>query len=361
MKRVGNLFMKIADYSNLCRAHLNARKGKAYYTEVQEVDRNVDFYIRELQLMILSKKFTTSKYEVFKISEPKERMISKLPYFPDRIVHHAIMQVLQPIWDKTCIYDSYAAIPGKGIHAGYYRLKKFLRDRNNTKYCLKFDVQKFYPSVNHDILLDEVKRKIKCRDTLWLLEDIIRSVEGDKGLPIGNYLSQYLSNIYLNHFDHWIKEKLNCEYYIRYCDDAIILHKDKAFLRDRLSDIEEYLWFNLKLILNNKTQIFPIESRGIDFLGYRTYPEFSLLRKSSKKKFKQKIKKIEESWQAMRSMHVLCSVMSYLGWLIHCNSFNLLEKYIYKNQNILDILEVARMDLNLKRNPVKKFYNKNTR
>ena len=351
MKRASDLFMKIVDYDNLYLAHLNARKGKKHYTAVKEVDNDIDFYIRELQSMLLSKKFNTSKYKIFKIYKPKERTIYKLPYFPDRIVHHAVMQILQPIWDKTFIYDSYAATPGKGIHAGYYRLKKFLRDEENIKYCLKMDIQKFYPSVNHTILLNEIERKIKCKDTLWLLENVIRSIIGNKGIPIGNYLSQYLSNVYLNRFDHWIKEKLKCRYSIRYCDDSVILHKDKSFLRDRLDDIEEYLWFKLKLTLNSKTQIFPVESRGIDFLGYRTYPKYSLLRKSSAKRFKQKINYVEKNWQKLGSIHILSSIMSYIGWLIHCNSYNLLSKHVFNNRQILTILSKAVQELELKRNP----------
>jgi len=357
MKRAGDLFTKIVDYDNLCLAHLNARKGKRHYVAVKEVDGDIGFYIRELQSMLLSKRFTTSKYKIFKIYKPKERTIYKLPYFSDRIVHHAAMQILQPIWDNTFIYDSYAATPGKGIHAGYYRLRDFLRDKENTKYCLKMDIQKFYPSINHTILLNEVRRKIKCKDTLWLLENVIRSVDGNKGVPIGNYLSQYLSNLYLNRFDHWIKEKLKCKYYIRYCDDSVILHKDKAFLKDRLDDIDEYLWFNLKLTLNRKTQIFPVESRGIDFLGYRTYPKYSLLRKSSARNFKQKIKHIENDWKKLRPTHVLSSIMSYMGWLMHCNSHNLLKRHILDNQPVLKIFSRAAHRIGLKRNPMIKMLN----
>jgi len=358
MKRYDNLFDKIIDYDNLILAHLNARKGKHYYSEVKEVNKDIDSYIGKLQFSLLGKNFTTSDYEIFTIKKPKERIIYKLPYFPDRIVHHAIMQILQPIWDKTFIYDSYAAVPGKGIHAGYYRLKQFLKDKENTQYCLKLDVEKFYPNINHNILFNLVEKKIKCEDTLWLLKDIIRSVPGGKGLPIGNYLSQYFSNIYLNYFDHWIKEKIRCKYYIRYCDDNVILYKNKEFLNWLLEKIELYFWNHLKLKLNKKSQIFPVNSRGIDFLGYRTYSQYSLLRKSSYKKFRKKISLIEQKYKTLKSKHVLSSIMSYLGWLMHCNSYNLLERYIYGNQNILDIFENVRIDLNLRENPMTKFKEK---
>jgi len=358
MKRHTNLFEKIIDYGNLVLAHLNARKGKDYYSEVKKVDKNMDFYLRKLQISLLNRNFTTSEYEIFTITEPKERIIYKLPYFPDRIVHHAIMQILQPIWDKTFIFDSYAAVPRKGIHAGYYRLKQFLRDKENTKYCLKIDIKKYYPSIDHNILFNLIKMKIKCKDVLWLLEDIIRSVSGNKGLPIGNYLSQYLSNIYLNYFDHWIKEKVRCKYYIRYCDDSVILYKNKEYLNWLLEKIRLHLWNHLKLKLNKKSQIFPVESRGIDFLGYKTYHQYSLLRKSSHKKFKQKIDYIKQNYNKLKSKYIISSIMSYVGWLVHCDSHNLLNKYIYKDEFILNIIENASKDLNLKRNPIDKFMEK---
>ncbi|HWQ62916.1 MAG TPA: reverse transcriptase domain-containing protein, partial [Methanospirillum sp.] len=186
MKRFGNLFSQIVDTDNLLTAHLNARRGKSQYGEVQMVNQDPEVFIAEIQRMLISKTFTTSPYELKEIFEPKQRTIYKLPYFPDRVVQHAVMQVIQPIWDKVFIFDLYSAIPGKGLHAGSYRLRKFLKDVPNTQYCLKFDISKFYPSMNHDILLSLVEKKIKCKDTLWLLENVIRSTPG---VPIGNYLS----------------------------------------------------------------------------------------------------------------------------------------------------------------------------
>lgn len=209
MKRYGKLFNKIVDLNNIALAHKNAKKGKSHYAKVREVEKDPERYIQDI---LVNKTFTTSKYKTKLIHEPKERIIYKLPYFPDRIIHHAIMNVIQPIWDKVFIYDLYSAIPGKGLHAGISRLRQFLKDRENTQYCLKFDIKNFYPSISHDILFELVRRKIKCKDTLWLLEDIIRSPGGNKNLPIGNYLSQYFGNIYLNWFDHWLKEEKGMKY-----------------------------------------------------------------------------------------------------------------------------------------------------
>lgn len=338
MKRHGNLYNYIIDIDNLRLAHINARKGKTQYSAVKLVDYDVDSYMWQLHDMLGNKSFHTSQYTTKQIYEPKQRTIYKLPYFPDRIVHHAIMNVLQPIWDKTFIYDLYSAIPGKGLHAGSYRLRQFLRDEQNTQYCLKFDISKFYPSINHDILLEMISKKIKCKDTMWLLEDIIRSPGGSTNVPIGNYLSQYFSNLYLSKFDHWLKEDKGMKYYIRYCDDGVILHKDKQFLKGMKKEIEGYMSDNLKLTINPKTTILKVNRQGVDFLGYKCFRNYTLLRKSSAKNFKHKISIIQKHHRKMCPSHITSSIMSYTGWLNHCESRNLLNKYILKNKNMLDIL-----------------------
>jgi hypothetical protein len=257
------------------------------------------------------------------------------------------MQILQPIWDKTFIYDLYSAIPKKGIHNGHYRLRSFLKDKPNTKYCLKYDVSKFYPNINHDILYSQIQTKIKCKDTLWLLHDIIYSIEGKTNVPIGNYLSQYFSNIYLNEFDHWLKEDMQTKYYIRYCDDGVILDKDKEYLKYLLIDIEKYFNNNLKLKLNNKTQIFNVDQRGIDFLGYREYRTYSLLRKSSARSFKNRIKLYTDHPDKYTSQHIISSIMSMYGWAKHCNSYNLLNKYLFSNEKLNIIISGCCNDLKI--------------
>lgn len=328
MKRYGNLFEKIIDKDNLRLAHLNARKGKTHYTDVKKVDADTDKYIDKLHAMLLNHTYRTSPYKTKEISEPKKRLIYKLPYFPDRIVHHAIMNVLQPIWDKTFIHDLYSAIPGKGLHAGSYRLRQFMKDKAGTSYCLKFDISKYYPSINHDILLGMVRRKIKCKDTLWLLEEIIRSPGGNTNVPIGNYLSQYLSNLYLSEFDHWIKEKCRIEYYIRYCDDGVILHSSKAYLKELLVEIRKYL-SSIGLTLNPKTKIIDVDRCGIDFLGYIHHRGYTLLRKSSSRNMKDKLKFIVKHSTILDPVYIVSCIMSYAGWLRHCNSFNYRCRHMY--------------------------------
>jgi len=354
MKRYGSLFQKIVDPDNIRLAHKNAKKGKSHYSEVLEVERNPEQHIREIQDMLINKTFTTAKYRTKIIHEPKTRIIYKLPYFPDRIIHHAVMNVIQHIWDKVFIYDLYSAIPGKGLHKGVLKLRHFMRDDENTRYCLKFDIRNFYPSVNHDVLIGLVKRKIKCKDTLWLLENIIRSPGGGENIPIGNYLSQYFGNIYLNWFDHWLKEEKQMKYYIRYCDDGVILHKSKEVLNNLLEEIEIYLGENLQLKLNPKTQIFPVDTRGIDFLGYRSFRDYTLLRKSSATRFKRKIRFIERNYVKLEPQYIISSVMSCCGWIKFCDGHHLLRIHILENESILEIIDESSKILNIN-NPLQNF------
>jgi len=341
MKRHGDLYRQITSYDNLLLAHLNARRGKTGTFEVQTVDKQPMKYLKELQRLLISKQFTTSPYERFLIHEPKEREISKLPYFPDRIVQHAVMNIMGPLWDKAFISDVYSAIPGRGIHAGLTRLRHFLANKHGTRYCLQFDISKFYPFVDQDILMKLVERKIKCPDTLWLLQNIIRSPESDKGIPIGNYLSQYFANIYLNWFDHWLKETLKARYYIRYADDGVILDGNKRRLNAIHKAIAAYFKNNLELSLNPKTQIYPVDVRGIDFLGYRTFREYTLLRKRSVRSFKDTLAAIKAQWPDVEPQHVVSTIMARVGWINHCNGHNLTEKYLLRDQTIMRIMDEA--------------------
>ena len=340
---------------NLRLAHRNARCGKAHYTAVQEVNANEDKLLRDLQQLLVSKAFHTADYRTRIIYEHKKRLVYILPYYPDRIVQHAAMSILQPIWDALFIHDSYSGIPGKGIHTALNRLDGFLKDTENTKYCLQFDIKSYYPSVNHDILLDRIRRKIKCEDTLWLLEDVIRSVDDDKGIPIGNYLSQYFANVYLDGLDHWLKQQKHVRYYIRYNDDGVILHSSKAFLHGLWREIEQYLDERLKLCLNPKTQVYPVDTRDIDFLGYRTFRSYRLLRKSSAKRFKRKVRHIVDNSEGLRPQHIVSSIMSYIGWLQYANCYNLLKKCVLTNQPLLNVLRGCCEELGFE-NPLRSKY-----
>jgi len=317
MKRVNNLYQRICSIENLQLADTTARKGKLTQPGVITHDQNREENIKTLHLMLINKTYKTSEYTTFTIHEPKERLIFRLPYFPDRIVHHAVMNILEPIFISAFTADTYSCIKKRGIHAAANAVKKALRDVPNTQYCLKLDIQKFYPNIDHDILKQLLRRKIKDRDLLWLLDSIIDSAEG---LPIGNYLSQYFANFYLTYFDHWIKQDKQVKYYFRYADDLVIMAADKPYLHQLLFEIRQYLTENLKLKLKENYQIFPVDKRGIDFVGYVFYHTHTRLRKSIKKNFAR----------MMAMNRNLQSIASYFGWAKHCNGNHLLKKLLYE-------------------------------
>ena len=305
MKRVGNLYDKIYDIENIREAHRNARKRKTHYKEVKEVDADVDKYCYDIQAMLRDKTFVNGKYEVFKKTEKgKEREIYKLPYFPDRIIHHAIMQVLEPIWKKTLIADTYQSIKGRGIHKAKNKIQPLLR-KYKVQYALKMDIKKFYPSIDNGILKQILRKKLKCKDTLWLLDVIVDSTTG---VPIGNYLSQYFGNLYLTYVDHEVKEKLGVRYYFRYCDDIVVLDNSKEKLHNIRVDVASRV-AKLKLVLKDNYQVQRIDDRGLDFLGYRMFHTYTLLRPRVAKGLKK----------ANRAE----SLASYNGWVVSSSGYNL--------------------------------------
>lgn len=314
MKRIGNLYHKVYDIKNLRIADKKARRGKKNQGGIKRHDRFREENIINLHYVLKNKEYITSEYRLFTIFDGKQRDIYRLPYYPDRITHHAIMNVLEPVFVSCFTKDTYSCIKGRGIHKALENLTKSLKDVEGTKHCLKLDMHKFYPSVKNEILKKLLRKKFKDKDLLCLLYNIIDSAQG---VPIGNYLSQYFANFYLTYFDHWIKEGLKVKHYFRYCDDIVILSDSKEELHRILHEIIEYLEKNLELKLSNY-QIFPVESRGIDFVGYRSFHKFILLRDGIKRRFIRMIKYNKNDK----------SIASYNGWLMHSNSFNLRNKYL---------------------------------
>lgn len=316
MKRIGNLYSDICSIDNLELADSKARKSKLRRKDVLLHDKDKDLNILKLNEALLNKTFRTSEYKHFKIFEGKERTISSLPYYPDRIVHHAIMNKLEPVFTSVFTANTYSCIKGRGIHGAAKAVKKALKDVPNTKYCLKLDIKQFYPSIDHDILKTIIRRKIKDKDLLWLLDEIIDSADG---VPIGNYLSQYFANLYLTYFDHWLKEVKKVRYCFRYADDIVILSNSKQYLHKLLAEIREYLDVNLKLTIKKNYQIFEVSIRGIDFVGYVFFHTHTKLRKSIKKEFAKMMSR-RRNWQ---------SYSAYNGWLLHCNGNHLRKKLLY--------------------------------
>lgn len=332
LKRYGNLYEKIYDMENLRKAHKNAKKGKGWYDEVKMVEADPEQYLGQLQQMLINKTYNTSEYEIFiKRDSLKEREIYKLPYFPDRICQWAILQVIEPYIINSLTADTYSAIPKRGIHQAFHKLQDSIQnDVPGTQYCLKLDVKKYYPSIDHYILKTKFRQLFKDPNLIWLLDEIIDSTPGDKGIPIGNYLSQYCGNYYLSGFDHWIKEVKRVKYYFRYMDDIVILANTKEELHQLRKDIAEYFRVELKLTIKENWQVFPTFDRGVDFVGYRIFLNYVLLRKTTCKQFKRKMRFIRGMMERGEELKFSswCAVNSYSGWLIPCDSYRLADKYI---------------------------------
>lgn len=317
VKRLTNLFDSNCTIEKLREAYLNAKKGKTKSYGVKQFEKDVEGNLMKLQNDLMNLQFKTSEYSNFTLNEyGKERLISRLPFYPDRIVHHWLMLILEPIWNSIFIRDTYACIKNRGIHDGLKRLTKNLKNED-TVYCLKIDVRKFYPSIDHEILKLIIRKKIKDSKLLLVLDEIIDSAPG---VPIGNYLSQYLANLYLAYFDHYMKEMQKVKYYHRYADDVVILHSDKRYLHALLVNISDYLNQNLNLQLKGNYQVFPIELRGIDYLGYKSYHSHILIRKSIKKRMFRRISQITSDNYKQK-------IAAYNGWLNHANAHNLKTKY----------------------------------
>lgn len=288
MKRLGNVWEQIIAPDNLRESIRKAARGKRHRTSVLRVEENVDHYVDALHELLASGQYRTSRYNIKTIYEPKERQIYCLPFYPDRIVHHAVMNVLEPYWDRKLIFDTYSCRQGKGQHKGSTRCMEFVR---KYRHVLKGDVSKFYPSIDHEVLKGLMRRQIKDPHLLALLDEIIDSANTTgthpkgKNCPIGNLLSQWFGNLYLGELDRFVKHELRCKPYIRYCDDFVLFSNDKAQLHEWLERIEAFLDDKLKLRLS-KRAVFPV-AHGIDFLGYRHFPDKVLVRKRTVKKWRQ--------------------------------------------------------------------------
>lgn len=254
----------------------------------------------------------------------------------DRVLHHSIFRILYPIFDRTFIYDSYSCRLNKGTHKAVSRFVKFTRklSRNNTKriFALKCDIRKFFDSVDQDILLELIKKKIKDSDAIWLIKKIVKSFID--GIPLGNVTSQLFANIYLNGLDQFIKHKFKAKYYLRYCDDFVILGENKEYLTNLIPLVDNFLKEKLKLFLHQDKIIIRKYHQGIDFLGYVVLPYYRALRTKTKRRI---LKKIKKRYQDLRTGLVSeqsfnQGLQSYLGILKHCRGYKIRKqiiKFIY--------------------------------
>ena len=341
MKRIGNIYSKICDKNNILKAINKASLRKKDRANVKKIIDNPLFYTEYLYKMLKNKEYKPNPYTEVKIQDgvrKKERIIYKPQFFPDQVIHWALMLQLEPILLRGMYYYCCGSVKNRGIHHGAKYIKKILvRDKKNTKYCLKLDVKKFYPSINKEILKHKFLKIIKCRNTLDLIDLIIDSSK--EGLPIGNYTSQWFANFYLQDLDHYIKENLKIPYYIRYMDDMVLFHRNKKELHKVRVKIEEFLK-NEDLRLKENWQLFKTDSRPIDFLGYKFYRGYTTIRKSNCLRIRRRVKKIIK--KPILLPKDAAAILSYTGWLKHSNSYNFSKKYIDPYINLDKCKEVIK-------------------
>ncbi len=300
--------------------------GKRSQTRVKKIIDSIDEYAIKIQRLLANKTYKPSPYIIKIIQDgasKKTRTIHKPKYFPDQIIHWALMLQIQSVIMRGMYPYSCGSVPGRGTSYGQNTLRRWLdTDYKNTKYCLKMDVSKFYPSVDNDILKEMFRHKIKDKDCLWLIDSIIDS---SQGLPIGNYTSQWFANFFLQGLDHYIKEKLGVKYYIRYVDDLVLLGSNKKKLHKVRRSISDYL-SSINLSLKDDWQVFKVNSRAIDFLGFRFYRDKTILRKRNALRIRRRMRKIQKK-DALTPRDA-CAVISYWGWIKRSDSYNFYHKYV---------------------------------
>lgn len=315
MKRYGYLIEQVVDESNLLEAFRMVMRGKKRTRTVRYFKKNRDAILAELAEEIRSGRYAPSGFREFEVVENgKTREIQSLP-FKDRIALHAIMSVLGKVLGGMLIRDTYASLPNRGIHDGLNRIRMALKDRPNTRYCLKLDIKKFYHSIDQDVLIERLHRKIKDEMMMQTLVRIIRSY--GPGLAIGYHSSQLLGNFYLCLLDHYMKCELGVKYYFRYCDDIVILGPDKGYLHGIFDKLRTLVEGQLHLTIKQNYQIFPVEARGIDFLGYVIRHDYVLVRKHIKKRVARRLHKVK----SRKRRYVVLA--SFWGWIKHCNGRHL--------------------------------------
>lgn len=335
MKVYKNLFQQIVSSENLFAAWDKFRVDKRHKKDVQAFEFKLEQNIFQLHRDLATKQYKHQSYTGFYIRDPKVRHIHKASA-RDRILHHAVFQVLNPIFDKTFIPTSFSCRVGKGVHRGVLEMERMIRaeSRNFTRPCfaLKCDVQKFFDSVNHQIILSILHKKISDEDTLWLLREIIESFATNQtnlfdrqGLPIGNLTSQLFANIYMNEFDQFAKHELRLQRYARYTDDFVIISTDRQYLEGIINPVQTFLTNKLKLVLHPKKISMRACHQGIDFLGYVALPYHRLMRTKTRKRIFRKLKaRISQYRNGSISETTLSqSLQSYLGVLSHANTHQL--------------------------------------
>lgn len=342
MKRYGNLYPQIIEFKNILVAAKKAQKGKRYRANVLAFNYDLESEIIRLQQELITKTYQPGAYRTFTIREPKTRMISAAPY-RHRVVHHALCNIITPIFERTFIHDSYANRLGFGTHRALERFTQFAR---STRYVLQCDIKKYFPTIDHSILKNLIRRKLKCKNTLWLIDniidhsneqftvieyfpgdDLLEPLERKRGLPIGNLTSQFFANCYLDGFDHFVKEQLKIKKYVRYVDDFALFNDNWQFLAEARIAIEEYL-ATLRLKIHPiKSQLFKTKD-GANFLGFRILPDRIRVRTENLRRARRRLKRLQTDYGdgKINWSQVSQSLTSWEAHLDHGDTWQLRKK-----------------------------------
>jgi len=335
VKRLGRIWPDLIRFENLLSAYFKARKGKQSVPSVAEFSLNLEGELLSLQQELTDYTYQPGHYRLFTIYERKKRQIAAAP-FRDRVVHHAIMNIIEPTIDQRFIFDSYACRHAKGVHAAVNRYQHWSK---HYPYVLKMDIEQYFPSIDHDVLKGKLRHYVKDRYVLALLDkiidtsplasgrteicyfpgdDLLTPIERPTGLPIGNLTSQFFANLFLDSVDHYIKEQLQVRAYLRYVDDLVILGRDKAQLHEIRESIRQRLSQDRLRLHPRKAHIYHT-ARGIDLFGYQVFPHKRKLRNDNGYAFHRRLRKMARLYHqgAVDWEDIHPRVRSWIGHAIH--------------------------------------------
>ena len=327
MKRKGNLYPIVCDYDTILRAMQLASKGKRRRRDVRHVLQNKESFARRLQEILIQERFVPSDYQTERVVDGscnKQRDIFKPRFYPDQVVHWCIYLAIRD-WIYKGMYEfSCGSIPNRGIHYGKKYVQRWIRqDRKNTKYYLKMDITKFYPSIQPDRLMVKLQRQFKDQKLLNLISSILHK---SNGLPIGMLLSQVFANFFISDVDHYIKQQLNAKHYLRYMDDMVVFSRSKKELHRIRKQISQKLEEN-GLHMKGNWQVCKLDDEPLDFMGFRFYRDHTTLRRNIMLRITRRIKKVYKKGR-FATFRDACAVISYLGWIKHSDTHGMFLKWI---------------------------------
>lgn len=348
MKRIGNIYERIYDIENIKLAIIKASNGKRTHKHVAPILESPNYYAGKVQKLLMDKTYIPAKPKIKTIqdaSSGKIREIFKPNFYPDQIIHWALMLQLEPIIMKGMYEYTCGSVPNRGTSYGQKMIRLWLdNDRKHTKYCLKMDVTKFYPSIDNELLKKAFRRKIKDKDCLWLIDSII---DINQGQPIGFFTSQWFANFFLEGLDHYIKEELGIKYYVRYVDDLVMFGNNKKKLHKARKAIIEYC-DSLKLNIKESWQVFRVDKRDVDFLGMRFYRNRTTLRSRNSLRIRRRAVKISK--KGYLNEKDASAIISYWGWMKRSDSYGYYHKYIKPHVTIKQARKVVSVNAKIRAN-----------